>query len=558
LHSIGASCDKHFGGKPALKRPNRLLTLLLVAVGLLTFLIQSGDAGSSDGAARIQVAHSWWTGEPEVPAGEYPEFGILGRGKLHAWFGIGQSLLILPFDIIATGVERLPVFYAYADAQTDPTVRSIVVTFSVNILLNVLSALVAFKLLMLMEFTEAEAALGALALICASTHLYYAQNMQENNYICLLTLTGIYFQLRWALTIRVNSSYSSNRYLIAGSLVLGLNLLTRLTTALDAAFAAVLIALVLSQRGLLRNRSSILRLARIYISIAAPTYAVFLFFDRLYQFIRFGSWTNTYSALYGQEQRKLYPELPATFPFSGHWFQGGLNSGILGPFFSPRKSVLLFDPLLILSLFLLILLSRKLSPTVRSYWMATLLLLGAYVVLYGRYFTWAGDSAWGDRYVSTAVELVCLPTVPLLVRHWRSLSPAVRAGGATLCSVSFLLQLASIAFWCPLELYQLGDYSIQKSVQWLRIKNILAQFSLQFLGHKPSWAVPIPDLQDPWDLTHITTWNLLPSMLRHVGAAPVWAVYTLECIWAALLAALVIVLVRFVKDLRRTFVFGEP
>jgi hypothetical protein len=552
LHSIGANCDKHFGGTPALKRPNRLLILLLVAVGLLTFLIQSGDAGSSDAAARIQVAHSWWTGEPEVPAGEYPEFGIPGRGKLHAWFGIGQSLLILPFDILGAGVERLPIFHDYADAQEDPTVRSIVVTFFVNILLNVFTALVAFKLLMLMEFSDAEAALGALALTCATTHFYYAQNMQENNYICLLTLTGIYFQLKWALAFGAASSYRSRRYLIVGSLALGLNLLTRVTTALDAAFVAVMIALVLRRRGAFGDRSSILRLTRTYFSVAAPIYAVFLFFDRLYQFVRFGSWTNTYSALYGQEQRKLHPDLPATFPFSGHLFHDGLNSGILGPFLSPRKSILLFDPLLILSFFLLILLGRKLSPIVRSYWAATLLLLGAYIVLYARYFSWAGDSSWGDRYVSTPVELICLPAVPLLVRHWRSLSPAVRIGSATLCCVSVLLQLASIAFWCPLELYQIGNYSVQKSVQWLRLKNILAQFSLQFFGHKPSWAVPIPDTHDPWDLTHITTWNLLPSMLRHVGAAPIGVVYTLECVWVALLAALAIVLARLFKGLRQS------
>src|SRR5580704_10530241 len=38
----------------------------------------------------------------------------------------------------------------------------------------------------------------------------------------------------------------------------------------------------------------------------------------------------------------------------------------------------------------------------------------AYMSFYARYFVWSGDFAWGDRYVSTAVELASLLAVPLL------------------------------------------------------------------------------------------------------------------------------------------------
>ena len=44
-------------------------------------------------------------------------------------------------------------------------------------------------------------------------------------------------------------------------------------------------------------------------------------------------------------------------------------------------------------------------------------MLLAYLSFYARYFAWAGDFAWGDRYVSTAVELVALMAIPLLLKY---------------------------------------------------------------------------------------------------------------------------------------------
>ena len=64
-----------------------------------------------------------------------------------------------------------------------------------------------------------------LALLLATTHLHYTQNMMENNYIFLLTLTGFSYQYEWLRT-------GSRRALLTVP-ALGLNLLTRLTTGMD-------------------------------------------------------------------------------------------------------------------------------------------------------------------------------------------------------------------------------------------------------------------------------------------------------------------------------------
>jgi hypothetical protein len=76
-------------------------------------------------------------------------------------------------------------------------VRSIVVTYSTNILVNVLTALIALRLLAQLGFSKYEAFAGVLALLFCTTHLHYTQNMMENNYIMLLTLVGFSFQYEW-------------------------------------------------------------------------------------------------------------------------------------------------------------------------------------------------------------------------------------------------------------------------------------------------------------------------------------------------------------------------
>src|SRR5277367_6165316 len=101
------------------------LFLLAMAAGLIAFVVQSGELGTADTQHRLQSAHAWWTAEPPVFPDEYPEFGVHGRdGKLQSWYGMGQSLLLLPADVVGTYVERLPAFAHY---DTDPTVRNIIV-----------------------------------------------------------------------------------------------------------------------------------------------------------------------------------------------------------------------------------------------------------------------------------------------------------------------------------------------------------------------------------------------------------------------------------------------
>ena len=497
--------------------------LLCVAAGLLAFVVQSGELGTADTMHRLQTTHWLWTSQPQVFPNEYPEFGLHGRGgQFYSWYGIGQSLLMLPADLVGTWIAKWKIFSDYTD---DPGVRSIVVAFSTSIFVNVLTALMAFRLLRQLRVSVRESALGVLALLFCTTHLHYTQNMMENNYIMLLTLVGFSYQYDWLRS-------GSRKALSIGSAALGLNLLTRLTTGLDLIGAGVFLFLVLwfERLGVREMWQKFVD----YCKIAAPVYTFFLLLDRLYQYYRFGSFTNTYVSLFAKEQRLQDPALPPNFPWSTPSWQG-----FFGPLFKPEKSIFLFDPLLIVAVVLLVTLWKKLFPAVRAYGVGSLFLLLGYICFYARYTYWAGDFAWGDRYVSTSVEMATLLAVPMLLRYRSSLTAWIWRGAIALIAISFVIQLASLAFWLPLEIYQMETLGHPTFVIALRFKNIAA-FAL---GKMNVWGLNTEAMtQDAWDYVHITTWTFLPFLLRRVGAAPGWVVDLAFVVWGAALAALAWVL----------------
>jgi hypothetical protein len=508
------------------------VVLLALAAGLLAFAMQSGELGTSDTTHRLQSAHSFWTSEPPVFPNEYPEFGLHGRGgKLQSWYGIGQSLLMLPADVVGTYIESLPVFANYDGV--DPTVRVILVSYSTNILINVLTALVCFRFLRQLNFGVRQSVAGVLALMLGTTHLHYTQNLMENNYIFLLTLTGWSYQYQWLRT-------GNRRALALGSAALGLNLLTRLTTGLDLLAGGLFPLLVL---WLERVRSRALwERARSYLATALPIYAVFGLLDRTYQYYRFGSFTNTYITVFGEEGRRLDPRLPANYPF-----ETPFPIGFFGALFTPEKSIFLFDPLLILMIVLVVVAWKRFAADGKAYTITACALLLAYICFYARYTVWSGDFAWGDRYVSTSAELAALLALPLLLRYRRDLGSLVWKFGLVLLAISIAVQVASLMFWLPLEIYQMHTFGHPTFVIALRLKNIVA-FGL---GKFSAWRLDTYAMHwDDWDYVHITTWNFLPFLLRRVGAAPAWVVRLAFLVWIASLAGLAATLRRLKSVLR--------
>ena len=276
--------------------------LLGLVAGLIAFAVQSGELGSADTQHRLNSTHAFWTSEPPVYDWEYPEFGVHGRGgRLQSWYGIGQSLLMLPQDMIGTFLDNLPLFAHYKD--TDPTVRNIFVSYSTNIVVTVLTALVCFRFLRQFAFTINHSIAGSLALLIATTHLHYTQNMMENNYIFLLTVTGFCFEYEWLQT-------GSRRSLLIGAGAFGLNLLTRLTTGLDLLAGVAFVLLILW----FEHASEFWPRLKTYAATAIPVFCVFGLLDRLYQFYRFGSFYQHLRQRRRQRNARAPPRLAKNLP----------------------------------------------------------------------------------------------------------------------------------------------------------------------------------------------------------------------------------------------------
>ena len=501
-----------------------------LAALLTALLVQSGDLGSIDTVRRLQTTHSFWTSAPAVLPGQYPEFGVMGRnGTIYAWYGMGQSLLMLPSDVVGTYLERMPWFADFSDH--DPGIRAILVSYSVNILVCILTVLVCFRFLRLLEFTVNQAVAGALALLFGTTFLLYTQNMVENNFILLLTLTGLCFQYEWLCT-------GSTRSLWIGSLALGANLLTRLTTAMDIAAAALFVVLILWLKGF-RGRDLLVRLYG-YARVTGASYAVFLLVDRIYQYYRFGSFFNTYVSIAAEQQRKLDPSLPPNFPWTTP-----LREGFLGPLIAPEKSIFLFDPLIVLTLLLSFLVWKRFGSEIKAYLLAGLWLLVIYMLFYAKYFVWSGDFAWGDRYITTPVQLLAMISIPLLLRYRAQLRPVAWRMGIGIAAASLVIQLASVVFWHPLEIHQMETLGHPTFVVGLRFENMAAAA----LDKVDQWGLSNDETREI-DGIRAQTPYFLPFLLKKDGSVSKMLADGLIAGWFVGLAALIAVLLEIGRRAR--------
>jgi hypothetical protein len=180
-----------------------------------------------------------------------------------------------------------------------------------------------------------------------------------------------------------------------------------------------------------------------------PPVGLCLLLDRWYEWRRFGDIFGTYMGVLGRQARPA--GAAASYPFSYPFWKG-----FFGTLFSPDKSIFLFDPLLLILIMVLLYRWRSLSPDVRKAIVCFAILLFAYVAVYAKYFDFGGDVAWGHRFVTLPVQLLCLFAVPLLLACGRDLPRVARMTAWGLMLVSVALQAASTGVAPNLEVEQRG------------------------------------------------------------------------------------------------------
>jgi hypothetical protein len=458
--------------------------------------VQTGTL-NGDTMRRLHVAHALWTkGEPTVsledtairkPNGSAA--ALVGRGgKLYAWNGVGQSLVLLPADLLATGAGRA----LGLDGESAARFRYLVVAYLVFPLIAAATIFFAFRLLTELGFSPNRAQIGCLGLLFGCTFLPYCQNQEDNSLLFLCFIAGTHLQLRWLET-------DSTGQLVVGTGCLGFNLLVRLTSVIDTFFVSLFVSALLARRARTTGGFGIAaRRAAKFVGVSALVYGVYLGIDRLYHFARFESWTGTFYDAYAEQKGREW-QMPAAWPWGGEFWVG-----FLGPLRVPFKNVFTFDPLLVL-LIVLVLGSWKIVRPIPRLWLGTLLaLFVADLLFYARLAVWGADPSWGCRYHLAPIWLMCLITLPLLDMAWDSLGWPRRLIARVLIAAAVAVQLSALTFHYYLEYEQgLSGYA----VGW-RFVNIVAFAT----GRMHQWGL---DNGVPDEIEQAMVPNLTPFRLAY-------------------------------------------
>jgi hypothetical protein len=417
----------------------RLALLFVLLAVVVCALLNTSNFGTIDTARRWQVARSIRLDEPPVTSDDVRHgFGIPGpNGVPQAWYGMGQSLLLLPIDALV-GATLSPLLRRLdLDPIRQKQVAELTVAFLMQTFLTSCVLLLAHRVLLTFGFGSTTAVAGCLALLFATTCLQYVQCAQENELLLALALAALVGLRAWHREER-------GRWVLLAGMACGFAILVRLTSVLETGmFAFFTIATGANPKRLL--------------AWFTPPIVGALLLDRWYHWHRFGELFSTYIGIFGRLNRP--PDQPASFPFSYPFWKG-----FLGTFFSTDKSVLLFDPLLIIVLLLVSRNWRSLDRNLRLFLLCLTALLVAYAVGYARYFDFGGDVAWGHRFVLLPVQLLCLFAVPLLFRYrWPALWVIV------FCSV--ILQATSTVISPNVEVIQ-RNRGFRQGVLWNRAVNI--------------------------------------------------------------------------------------
>ena len=406
-----------------------------------------------DSELRLQMAHAWWTGTPEVQVtlemkpkvrGDI-RFGVIGAdGKRYIAYEQGQSLLMLPGDWVGTQLHRWFPAIAIADW------RHWAVILLAFIPINVAAVMSCFWLLRLFEFPERIAGLASLIWLLGTTVFYYALDHQHNSQVLLLTLLGYACALAYVLR-------GKPRFALLSGFVLGGTVLLRISSLIHGLTVSLfLVGMVVYQTRNPRKLLSAIALRAVLRAIALwiVGFIPLTLLGRILDYLRYGSFGLTGKKV---EQLQLttdplwtgLPDLPPHYPLINPPYVG-----ILGPLFSPAKSLFIYDPLLLLCLILGVIFWRKLSPYIQWYVLSNFFNLCLHLAAYSRFIFWHGDAAWGSRYHVTSVHLLIIPLLGVFVQSLLAAKGWQKGLMNAILAIAIAVQIASVMMPVNLEIFQ--------------------------------------------------------------------------------------------------------
>jgi hypothetical protein len=363
-----------------LDRVRTLSPALCCGLGLwlLFLVINPGRNEVTDAGNRLEVARAIWTEghvsvavPPRTPGDWFPT----QEGRVVSWYGIGQSLLLIPFDMLGYLVVRV----AGIAPPRDEIVRWLPIGLGLLPLLGVLWWDLLRRVLLEAGFSPAWALTGATLTLLASIALPYIISPQEECLVGCLLAAALLGSLRWRRSGRLSDA------LLAG-LAAGACVMVRINSVL-ALVSVVPVFLMPVSRQSWRSRAWWGGVV-----VAGATACVGLAGVALYNYLRFGSVTSTG---YLQAERL------------GKWALDENSPRLaLGLLFGPGKGWFVLSPILLLSVFGFPALARLLPGYAL---MAPLSFLGSIALSTAMHGIADGPMSWGPRYQVHDVTLFALP-----------------------------------------------------------------------------------------------------------------------------------------------------
>lgn len=337
---------------------------------------------------------------------------VLGiDGRYYAVFGLGQSLLSIPFYLAGILVERLssPALRAYwsgpALGQWGGTVPIFFVSLFNQFVCPLICVLV-YAFVRRLTFGRQQALAVSLMLACGTLMWSQARDSFQHPLQTLFLLLAIYILFAYRGRMRI-------RHCLLSGGALGLGVLVRIDLLfVMPLLVGYLVTLVLHRdQSITKGEATAAEptrgpLCAYLLAFAAPV-ALALLIHMFINYLKFGD----YLVL----RPGITPE----------WWVSPLT-GLYGYLFSPGRSIFLYSPPLILSLY-------SFLPFYRRY-QREAILIGLisiiYLILFSSYSHWHGDWCWGPRHLLLLVPLWSIPLAFVLTsRRWIALAAGLTALG---------------------------------------------------------------------------------------------------------------------------------
>jgi hypothetical protein len=441
---------------------NRRITLFVVIALLSTSLWSSGGFGSLDTTTRARVAHQLVTERHLTVAStgtsEMSSSFRDAQGEYPSYFGPGQTLFFLPFDaVLSTVTGNLPL----DGARTRVIHYFLLSTLSLILGLGI-NFWLCLRLSALLGLSRLNAYLAAFIATFGTEFWQMAKQGQEEVQISALILLATCSFIQWKRT-------NSIKHLYLMALWASLPLLFRLTGVTAVAGIVSLFLWQWCKRGWEPRL-----LGHAALAFGAPV-GLSLSTVALFNAYKTGNLIKTgYSVSQGT--------------FSGDWFKG-----ILEPVLGLDRGIFWTSLWLFPALICLFVVWKKLEQDHRVALFLSLFLFCASLLVYCRWYTWAGDDTYGARY---QVHVVPLLTIALWAAIFKWIEIKVQwllPNKYQLVATVFVflllaLQVPSIAFTINLEIYQVKVSGLsQRSTNgsptgaigqiWLRYTNFFSKLA---------------------------------------------------------------------------------